>query len=130
MVVVRPLATLADDEDLGRYLGSGALLSNYAADISVKPDGLFFSDDTLGSGRLQLVEGKDGGYDELQGAPDMILEVVSESSQEKDTVKLKTAYWEAGIPEYWLVDAREEPVNFDIFRRGTRGYRASRKPDG
>jgi Uma2 family endonuclease len=124
------LARLADEKDLGRYLTSGALLSNFAADISVKPDGLFFSDDTLASGRMRLVVDGKGGCDELQGSPDMVLEIVSASSEEKDTVVLKTAYWEAEIREYWLVDARKEPLQFDIFRRGSRGYTATRKQDG
>ncbi len=104
--ILAVLSSLVKKEDFGRYLGSGALLSNYAVDISVKPDGLFFSAETLASGRLRLVESKDGGYNELQGSPDMVLEVLSTSSEEKDKVVLKAAYWEAGIREYWLIYAQ------------------------
>src|SRR5256885_8764701 len=49
------------------------------------------------------------GYLELEGTPDMVLEVVSESSVQKDTKRLRQLYWQAGIREYWLVDARREP---------------------
>jgi hypothetical protein len=44
---------------------------------------------------VRLIVGKDGGFVELQGSPDMVLEVLSASSEEKDTVLLKAAYWEA-----------------------------------
>jgi Uma2 family endonuclease len=59
----------------------------------------------------------------------MVLEVLSESSEEKDEVILKRAYWEADIPKYWLIDAREK-LRFDIFRHTPRGYVATRKQDG
>ena len=59
------------------------------------------------------------------GEPDMVLEVVSDSSVHKDTVVLRQGYWQAGIREYWLVDARREPVYFDILRRTTKGYAAA-----
>src|SRR5438105_4589106 len=82
---------------------------------------------TLRSYRVRLIEGADGGYVELQGTPEMVLEVISRSSEKKDTVVLMKAYWEAGIPEYWLVDARKEPLKFDILRHTSRGYVAARK---
>jgi Uma2 family endonuclease len=128
--ITRVLGNIAKQERLGRYLTDGVLLSNFAADISGNPDGLFLSSDTLRSDRIRLIEGKDNGFVELQGSPDMVLEILSKSSERKDTVLLKTAYWEAGIREYWLVDARKEPLQFDIFRSGPRGYTATRKQDG
>lgn len=113
----------------GLFLPDGLLLSNFAADISGKPDGTFVSQASLASDRIRLIEGKEGGYVELQGSPDMVLEVVSKSSARKDSIDMKQAYWEAGIREYWLVDARRE-LKFDIFRRGARGYAATPKRDG
>ena len=80
--------------------------------------------------QVQLIEGWDGGFVEMEGSPDMVLEVVSASSVHKDTVVLRQAYWQAGIREYWLVDARQEPARFDILRRTARGYAATRKRDG
>jgi Uma2 family endonuclease len=70
------------------------------------------------------------GFLELEGTPDMVLEVVSPSSVKKDKVLLRQAYAEAGIPEYWLVDARKEPPTFDILVHKPRGYVAARKQDG
>jgi hypothetical protein len=124
------LGGLAKSEQLGTYFTDGVLLSNFAADISGNPDGLFLSNGTLTSDRIRLIEGKDGGYVELQGSPDMVLEVLSKSSEQKDEVLLKRAYWEADVREYWLVDARGTEPRFDIFRRTAKGYAATRKQDG
>jgi len=33
------------------------------------------------------------------------------------------AYHNAGIPEYWLVDARDEQAKFDIWKLAPNGYR-------
>jgi Uma2 family endonuclease len=117
-------------EKLGLYLSDGLLLSNFTADISGNPDGTFLSYETLRSDRVRLIEGKRGAYTEIQGSPDMVLEVVSASSVQKDYELLRRAYWEAGISEYWLVDARKAPPRFDILRHGSRGYVAARKQDG
>ena len=101
------LSQLAEEGQLGPYLSDGLLLSNFAADISGNPDGTFLSYETLRSDRVRLIEGKRGGFTEIQGSPDMVLEVVSDSSVQKDEELLRRAYWEAEIREYWMVDARE-----------------------
>lgn len=115
---------------LGRYYSDGAYLSNTGADISNQPDGMFVSDEAIRAGRVRFVEGKAEGDVELEGTPDMVMEAVSRSSVRKDTVTLLAAYAEAGVPEYWLVDAREAPPRFDILRLGKSGYKAARKRDG
>ncbi|HTU17570.1 MAG TPA: Uma2 family endonuclease [Gemmataceae bacterium] len=117
-------------EGLGLFLPDGLLLSNETADISGKPDATFVSTASIEAKQVQLIEGWDGGFVEMEGSPDMVLEVVSASSVHKDTVVLRQAYCRAGIREYWLVDARQEPPRFDILRRTARGYAATRKRDG
>jgi Uma2 family endonuclease len=109
-------------------LGDGARLSNERADISVVPDALFACRATLKE-RLQLLDTRGKGYDELEGSPDMVLEVVSYSSVRKDTKVLRHSYWLADIREYWLVDARKEPLVFNILRHTPKGYRATPKKD-
>jgi Uma2 family endonuclease len=84
----------------------------------------------LASDRVRFIEGHHGGYTELQGSPDMVLEIVSRSSVNKDTETLKKVYWESGIREYWLVDARRDPISFTIFRLTSKGYVAGRKSVG
>jgi len=115
---------------LGLFLPDGLLLSNVAADISGNPDATFISNAALDANRARLVEGKEHGFVEIEGSPDMVLEVVSDSSTRKDLVVLRQAYWEAGVREYWLVDARREPLTFDVLRRTAKGYAAVRKQDG
>jgi Uma2 family endonuclease len=100
------------------------------ADLSTEPDGTFVSYDTLRSERLRLLEGQAGGYVELVGTPDMVLEVVSTNSVRKDTKVLRRLYWEASIPEYWLVDARGPALSFNVLRRRPRGYTATRGQGG
>lgn len=114
----------------GHYLPDGAFLSNVDADVANKPDGMFVSFKSLDTGRVRLIPGTDNGFVEVEGTPDMVLEIVSASSVHKDTVLLRDLYWEAGIAEYWLVDVRGARVSFDIFRHTARGYVAARKQGG
>jgi Uma2 family endonuclease len=121
---------LARDAKLGRVFTDGVLFTNYDADISGNPDGLFFSNETLTSDRIRFVEGAEKGIVEVQGRPDMVLVVVSDSSVKKDLVTLQQAYWKAGIAEYWLVDARQDPLRFDVMRHTVKGFKPSPKKHG
>jgi Uma2 family endonuclease len=124
------LDDLVEAESLGFYFSDGLRLSNLSADISSLPDGTFISEASLREGRVRLVPGAEEGFVEVEGTPDMVLEIVSRSSVHKDTVELFQSYWEAGIREYWLVDARKEPLRFDIFRHTAKGYVPTRKLNG
>jgi Uma2 family endonuclease len=117
-------------EGKGMYITEGMLLSNAAARFSTIPDGYFVSYDALHSGRIRQVAGRKGGCVELEGTPEIVVEVVSDSSEEKDMIDLRQAYWKAGIAEYWLVDARYADVKFDLLKRGPKGYVATRKQAG
>ena len=95
------------------------------ADVSAEPDIVFISEEALDSGRVRLVPksgGEDDRYVELEGAPDLIVEIVSDSSVRKDTKRLPKRYWQAGVREFWLVDCRREPLFFRIQQRGESGY--------
>lgn len=124
------LRTLVNAQRLGRYFHDGVFLSNLEAEVSNQPDGLFVSTEARREGRVRVVEGRSEGHVELEGSPEMVLEVVSRSSVDKDTVILRDAYAKAGIREYWLVDARAEPLRFDILRPGRSGYVVVRKKGG
>jgi hypothetical protein len=43
---------------------------------------------------------------------------------------LKQAYWDAGIREYWIVDARRDKLDFDILYHTSRGFAVRRKKAG
>lgn len=124
------LGTLSEQKKLGKFFPDGLLLSNEEADLSGNPDGTFVSNAGFRAERIRLIDGAESGFVEMEGSPDMVLEVVSDSSVEKDTELLKVLYWNAGIREYWLVDARGDRLEFDIFRRTSRGYSATAKTGG
>jgi Uma2 family endonuclease len=128
MEVSRVVDTLVREGGLGDFLPDGTRLSHLPAGLSTEPDGLFVSGEALDEGRVMLAEGDESL--EVEGTPDMVLEVVSASSVEKDTVLLRERYRKAGIPEYWLIDPRGEDWTFDILRAGPRGYLATRKQGG
>lgn len=117
-------------ERLGRYFPDGLYVSNDQAGLASQPDGTFVSQTSLSSSRVRLVEGEKGGYVEMEGSPDMVLEVVRAGSVEKDTETLRKLYWQAGISEYWLVDARTDPLTLTILHHDSSGYAAARKQSG
>jgi Uma2 family endonuclease len=117
---------------LGKFYGDGVLLTNVSAEVSNNPDALFLGKETLESARARLVpkKGAEHQYRELEGTPDWVLEVVSDGSVRKDTVQLRQAYHRAGIPEYWLVDARGDELSFQVLLRRKNGYVAAPSKDG
>jgi Uma2 family endonuclease len=117
------LYQLAREIDFGRIFQDGILLTNTAANLSTNPDAVGARWRTLKTKKARAVM-RDGKCLELEGTPDWVLEVVSPSSVVKDGRDLKAAYHAAGIPEYWLVDARGEDVAFTIFGRRKSGYLA------
>lgn len=46
----------------------------------------------------------------LRCAADLVVEVVSENDPERDLSTKRREYAQAGIPEYWIVDPRNETI--------------------
>jgi Uma2 family endonuclease len=128
--VAAVLGRLVKEERLGRFFPDGYLLTDPPTNLSTNPDGIFVSTGAFQNTRVQLVAGVDEGHVELEGPADMVLEVVSPSSVHKDQVVLRELYWQAGVREYWLVDAREGKLDFQVLRGGSRGYVSARKQSG
>jgi Uma2 family endonuclease len=118
------------EQELGEYFGDGLRVTNVDAGVSNVPDSIVISAASFRSGRVRWVESREGSYTELEGSPDLVIEVVSDSSEDKDTEWLMRAYWDAGVREYWVIDARQEPPKFDIYKHGTKGFTAARKSAG
>jgi Uma2 family endonuclease len=114
---------------LGKFFYDRTLVTNLAAGLSTEPDGTFVSFKTIKAGRVRFVEGHEG-WVEMEGSPDMTLEIVSVSSVKKDTIELRELYWRAGVREYWLVNPLEDEIQFDILRRARSGYIAMRRRSG
>lgn len=116
-----------DIDEIGDFLPDGPLLVNEAAQLATEPDGLLCLWATLNAGRVvyrEVVEGSDR-FVEVRGTPDAVLEVVSRSSVRKDTILLRDLYHRARIPEYWLIDARPDAIDFQILTWAESGYVAS-----
>jgi Uma2 family endonuclease len=124
------LGSLIKRVRMGRYYPDGMLLINADANLTSQPDAMFVSTHSMQTGQVRLVEGAAEGFVELEGTPDMVLEIVSTSSVVKDYKRLRELYWRADIQEYWIVDARPERPSFDILRHTANGYTATRKQAG
>jgi Uma2 family endonuclease len=113
------------DLRLGEIYTDRARVSNAEANLSTEPDVVFVSDTSLNLGRVRLIPRAAGGSDrylELEGSPDLIVEIVSDSSVIKDTQRLPQAYFAADVAEFWLLDARAADPLFRIHRRGAAAY--------
>jgi Uma2 family endonuclease len=121
------LGTLVRAGSLGRFIIEGMLLSNVEAKFSTIPDGYFVSYEAFRSGRVRQFPGKQGGCIELEGTPEMIVEVVSDSSVQKDTVDMPPKYYAAGVQEYWTIDVRSDEPVFQVWKRGPKGFVSARR---
>ena len=54
----------------------------------------------------------------IEGPPDLIIEVVSESNRTHDTVVKFRDYERYGVREYWIVDPREEHIRVSYLEGG------------
>jgi len=123
--VARVLAERVKRDDLGELYIDRGRVSCPGADVSTEPDLVFVSNEAIDTGRVRLVPKAGAGADryiELEGPPDLLVEVVSDGSVLKDTERLPAAYFQAGVSEFWLLDARGEELVFIIHRRGESHY--------
>lgn len=93
------LGSLINRENLGKPLIDGTLLVNEAANVSNEPDFMLCSWETLKSGKVIQAETFPGCRRVLQlsGSPDLVVEIVSESSLRKDREILPERYWLASL---------------------------------
>ncbi|MGQ9570431.1 MAG: Uma2 family endonuclease [Thermodesulfovibrionales bacterium] len=75
----------------------------------VQPDILFISKD-----RLNII-----GEKNIQGAPDLVIEIISENTAYRDLVQKKRLYSRFGVKEYWIVLPREESIEVYILKDNT-----------
>jgi Uma2 family endonuclease len=124
--ITRVLVGIAHGEDLGKAYADRMLLSHAGAALSTEPDFLFAGWEAFESGRLRLVEeaNRDDDYIELEGTPDLVVEIVSDTSVRKDNVVLRGAYHRAGVPELWLIDAKTA-LSFQILHHAEKDYEPS-----
>ena len=85
-----------------RYAPLDVILS--AHDV-VEPDLLFISNERAG-----IIQAAN-----VQGAPDLVIEILSDSTRRKDETLKRDLYERSGVREYWIVDPQASRVR--IFRR-------------
>jgi Uma2 family endonuclease len=124
LAITLALGALVQKQDLGQFYPDRTLVTNEAAGLSTEPDSSFVTWEALESGRVQLVprEEEPEQFLEVQGTPDWVMEIVSNTSVRKDTRRLREAYHRAGVPEYWLIDARGEDIAFEVLRHTPAEY--------
>ena len=66
----------------------------------VQPDIIFISRE-----RLNIIT-----EDNIQGAPDLVIEIISKSSEYRDRVIKRKLYSKYGVREYWVVDPGKKEV--------------------
>jgi Uma2 family endonuclease len=94
----RVISDYLDEHPVGR-VGFAPLDTVLAADQVPQPDLVYI--------------GKQGGSvieRVVKGAPDLAVEVISETSRRRDEVRKREIYEQFGVTEYWLVDPEADKV--------------------
>lgn len=76
----------------------------------VQPDLLFISNT-----RASIITEKN-----IQGAPDLLVEILSDSTRKTDEIMKRKLYERFQVPEYWIIDPELESVK--IYRLADQGY--------
>lgn len=121
----RVLEGLGQELSLGIYFVPPSWVTIPADGPSTEPDGFLFRWEALRSGKARITPER---KTEMLGRPDMVLEVVSKTSVRKDLRELVEGYARAGVPEYWIADARRERLVFRILILGEDGRYADLEP--
>ena len=119
-VVRRLFALLVSHVELA---GSGevfvAPLDVVLSDTDVVQPDIFF----VSGGRASIVREK-----AVFGAPDLVLEVLSPATAERDRSVKAKVYARAGVRELWLLDPDKRTIQ--VFENGPRGFAARSNPGG
>lgn len=118
--ILRNLLRLVDAFVRSHELGTVYLapLDVVLGEDVVQPDLLFISPQRAGIIQPQ----------EIRGAPDLIVEILSPSTAERDRTYKRTLYARHGVREYWLVDPDTKTI--EVLSLGKAGYRTARRYEG
>lgn len=111
------LHTLFFERDLGEVFAGRTRFTSRVAGLSAEPDvvGVFW--ESLEEGRVRYSTATDEAPErcaEIDGPPDLLVEILSDGSAGRDTERLPRLYALAGVRELWLVDARSPHLRFEI----------------
>lgn len=97
------------DSDAGEVLFAPVDVVLSPVDV-VQPDLLFVSRENLSA----------LGERNLEGAPDLVVEILSDSTRRLDEITKRDLYARNGVREYWVVDPILETVK--VYRAGEAGF--------
>jgi Uma2 family endonuclease len=106
----RTLRECLEDPGHGEVLDAPVGVEFPETGEGVQPDLLFVSNDRRG-----IV-----AEDWLRGAPDLVVEIVSPTTAERDRGLKRDLYRRQGVREYWIVDPEEDAVEVWRFGEGAR----------
>lgn len=58
------------------------------------------------------------GMERITGAPDLVVEIISNTSRRYDHETKKSDYERCGVPEYWIIDPYRKELAFYLLRQG------------
>jgi Uma2 family endonuclease len=110
-LLITLLRNYVNRTDSGRVMVAPFEVKLWPDGPSREPDILFISRE-----RLEHL-----GPKRFEGAPDLVVEVISPTSVTLDRVDKYLEYERAGVREYWIIDPRPRQQQADFFARGESG---------
>ncbi|MEW6745820.1 MAG: Uma2 family endonuclease [Planctomycetota bacterium] len=108
----RLIGNIVADSRLGKVFGSSMGFALPTGD-TLSPDVAFVSNQRLADGPAP----EEGRF--LRTVPDLVVEILSPSTQDRDRTEKRSIYRRSGVREYWIVDPRSREVT--IIVHGARG---------
>src|SRR5579884_136627 len=112
----RLVADHAESRGLGEFILDVDLVVD-AQNTYVSPDLMFFTPEQYA--RIDLA-------DKIRVVPELIVEILSESTRRRDMVAKRDAFARLGVPHYWLLDGRGPAVLELTLDPASRRYRERR----
>ena len=116
----RLLAHMVETRGLGLLLYAPFLMRLPTRPSGREPDLLFLASEHMDRFRETYID----------GPADLVVEIVSPDSDERDRVEKLAEYETAGIPEYWLVDPLRQEARFYVLGADGRYHAASVDAEG
>ncbi|MDZ7262340.1 MAG: Uma2 family endonuclease [candidate division KSB1 bacterium] len=86
---------------------------NNLGEIFYAPYDVVFSNEDVMQPDLVFVSKENSGIiteDNIQGAPDLIVEITSPTTERMDRLEKKVTYERFGVKEYWIVDSKKNLI--------------------